>query len=757
MRAPFFVVAGSVVAALGSLVSTDNPPWAAQGPGTSRTVSGSRFESDSGPLLVEGSPEWPVGGTSACESFDTTTAATQQVIPLDAAFPSIPDWSAGERGGGEEPATCGSCITGDLFEGEPTCSNGYIDATNGGCNFNPNVFGAISCGQTVCGTYGTFLTSGGQNFRDTDWYRFTITQTSNVTWTATGDARTRVFILQGNCPASSLGTAVADACLPATVTLNSLPAGTYNAFVGTDAFSGVPCGTAYRAKLTVTNCCAIDAQPGDRPEGEPTCSNGYVDATNGGCNFNPNVFGSIACGETVFGTYGTFLTSGGQNFRDTDWYKFTLPTATQVTWTATGEARTRIFILEGNCPANSLGTAVAAACTTATLTLNLPAGTYNAFVGTDAFTGVPCGSRYRATLSTGACAVGPCRVSDVTEGEPTCANGYIDATNGGCNFNPNVFGAISCGQTVCGTYGTFLTSGGQNFRDTDWYKFTITQTSNVTWTAIGDARTRLFILQGNCPASSLGTAVGDAGTPVTLTINNLPAGTYNAFVGTDAFSGVPCGSRYRATLLTQACCLVPPQQGDRIEGEPVCFNGAVDTYNGGCNSNPVISGSIECGETIAGTYGTYLTSGGQNFRDTDWYRFTLSQDQTVTWTATGSARTRVFILRDQCPASSLATAVADPCQPATITMNLAAGSYYGFVGTDAFSGLGCGLGYRVTLLAEKCQCPADFDGDGFITGIDYDLYVQAFEAGDGSADFDGDGFITGIDFDLYVLAYESGC
>lgn len=54
-------------------------------------------------------------------------------------------------------------------------------------------------------------------------------------------------------------------------------------------------------------------------------------------------------------------------------------------------------------------------------------------------------------------------------------------------------------------------------------------------------------------------------------------------------------------------------------------------------------------------------------------------------------------------------------------------------------------------------CAADFDGDGFVTGIDFDLYVAAFESGDLSSDFDGDGFITGIDFDLYVVAFEAGC
>lgn len=54
-------------------------------------------------------------------------------------------------------------------------------------------------------------------------------------------------------------------------------------------------------------------------------------------------------------------------------------------------------------------------------------------------------------------------------------------------------------------------------------------------------------------------------------------------------------------------------------------------------------------------------------------------------------------------------------------------------------------------------CPPDFDCDGFVSGVDFDLYVQAFEAGEMSADFDGDGFVTGIDFDLYVQSFEAGC
>lgn len=54
-------------------------------------------------------------------------------------------------------------------------------------------------------------------------------------------------------------------------------------------------------------------------------------------------------------------------------------------------------------------------------------------------------------------------------------------------------------------------------------------------------------------------------------------------------------------------------------------------------------------------------------------------------------------------------------------------------------------------------CPADFDKDCFLTGVDFDLFVTAFENGDESADFDHDGFITGVDFDAYVQSFESGC
>ena len=58
-------------------------------------------------------------------------------------------------------------------------------------------------------------------------------------------------------------------------------------------------------------------------------------------------------------------------------------------------------------------------------------------------------------------------------------------------------------------------------------------------------------------------------------------------------------------------------------------------------------------------------------------------------------------------------------------------------------------------------CAADFNGDGFVDGFDYDDFVACFE-GDPcppgkTADFNGDGFPDGFDYDDFVLAFETGC
>lgn len=54
-------------------------------------------------------------------------------------------------------------------------------------------------------------------------------------------------------------------------------------------------------------------------------------------------------------------------------------------------------------------------------------------------------------------------------------------------------------------------------------------------------------------------------------------------------------------------------------------------------------------------------------------------------------------------------------------------------------------------------CPADFNGDGFVNGDDYDAFAEPFENGQPMADINNDGFVNGDDYDLFAEYFETGC
>ena len=58
---------------------------------------------------------------------------------------------------------------------------------------------------------------------------------------------------------------------------------------------------------------------------------------------------------------------------------------------------------------------------------------------------------------------------------------------------------------------------------------------------------------------------------------------------------------------------------------------------------------------------------------------------------------------------------------------------------------------------ESVPCPADFDSNGFVNGVDVDDFLVYFMLGDPHADFDHNGFTNGDDFDLYIERFEAGC
>ena len=65
---------------------------------------------------------------------------------------------------------------------------------------------------------------------------------------------------------------------------------------------------------------------------------------------------------------------------------------------------------------------------------------------------------------------------------------------------------------------------------------------------------------------------------------------------------------------------------------------------------------------------------------------------------------------------------------------------------------------ELSIIALQCtSCPADFDGDGSLTILDFVAFQSAFVAGDDAADFNGDGSLSILDFVAFQTAFVAGC
>jgi hypothetical protein len=122
--------------------------------------------------------------------------------------------------------------------------------------------------------------------------------------------------------------------------------------------------------------------------------------------------------------------------------------------------------------------------------------------------------------------------------------------NGGCNMTVPAFEPLLCGETKCGT-GWY--NGG--LRDTDWYEFSLTETTDVTWSGSAEFSMVLGFIASPCPATAfIAYSSGAPGTTVTVTYQ-LAAGTYYAFAAPAMVEAVFCDSLdlYFATLTCNTC------------------------------------------------------------------------------------------------------------------------------------------------------------------------------------------------------------
>jgi len=136
------------------------------------------------------------------------------------------------------------------------------------------------------------------------------------------------------------------------------------------------------------------------------------------------------------------------------------------------------------------------------------------------------------------------------------------------------------------------------------------------------------------------------------------------------------------------------------EGEPVCYDGYVDNYNGGCNSTPNIFSDITFPKTICGTSGVYNSLVN---RDTDWYRFTLTSPLTAKLCVCAEFPVLIgFVdLSAGCPvtafyASTTGAANIEVC----LTSALPAGTWVAWIGPLDWGAYPCGAKYVATLWEE---------------------------------------------------------
>lgn len=139
-----------------------------------------------------------------------------------------------------------------------------------------------------------------------------------------------------------------------------------------------------------------------------------------------------------------------------------------------------------------------------------------------------------------------CPVDGIDEAEP-CG----DDLNGGCHGEPPAYGPVlTCGDTVCGNA---WADGG--LRDTDWYRFTVTDDAQeITWSVEAEFFATVVIAADTCPADVL---ISDVGHTASVTLC-LPPGDYILFVAPLLFDGLPCpGGSYVATVSDCANCPRP--------------------------------------------------------------------------------------------------------------------------------------------------------------------------------------------------------
>ncbi len=531
--------------------------------------------------------------------------------------------------GGMPPPPPSDCLTCTNNEGEP-CG----DDTNGGCNSAPPVFGNIACdGTPVCGTS---WAAGGT--RDTDWYLFCTSGSTNVTANLTAEGGGHVlFIVDGIAACAPVVVGVAGSapagCGAGAAATATVGAGTFVVFVAPDVFDGQPCDGVddYSVTMTTNVPCTLPCEVGPPPDPcEGASGDCCVEGGNGtpGCD-DPDCCAAICAID---------------------------PFCCDVSWDGicADEAQANAACNCGGPP---------------------PGGSNCCTEGGNG--GVGCDDPECEAMI---CAIDPfcCDIAwdGICADEAQAACEVCQGGGGGCgDCNvPDPAGRPGCSDPVCEAIVCAL----------DPF------CCDIAWDGICANEAIANCDCGGGPGNpacneNAGSCCSANGTPGC----NDPE-CCNAICAIDPFccdvswDGI-CASEAQAAC--EGCAPMDCLTCTNNEGEP-CGSDA----NGGCNSVPPVFGEIECnGASICGTI---WATGGT--RDTDWFQFsTTAAGTNVTLTGTSEVDAVLFIVDgiQACLPVVVGVAGSAPANcgagaPATATLGV--GTFVAFIAPSAFEGAPCG-------------------------------------------------------------------
>ena len=511
---------------------------------------------------------------------------------------------------------------------------------------------------------------------------------------------------------------------------------------GVPAANAIACGAP-----AATVPCPGDA---DYVSVEGLVFDGYDESTsvNGGCigDSTPDNTEPIECGWTVCGTGGTYFLPTSAPGIDVDFYTLTLTEPQDVTITMTSEFQGQIIVFP-DCIGTGLASAVSTVGGSTSLTVLRPAGDtlilFRPFPPAEF--NVPANSVYVATVECAAPSGPPNDLADNCEpvAAPTMAMPtVVNGTTVGASAveGAPLFGTCVTTQTVPGV----------------WYCMTgngTVVTASLCPTVGGgagnaDYDTKISVFRDLGGASSINPCVtgnDDAGGDCGL----LSAVTFCAENGVDylihvhGFGAEQGTFTLELTSQDEACaCLgtVTAQMGDVLEGEPVCFDGYVDTFNPGCGGNgagfflaEIPSDLLQWPFGYFGEMGNFLGATGAQTREFDAFIIDISPFGlnipafTMDFTFEAEFSAQVVLTTSDCFIAAGNNVVVPACTPTNLSFSAGLadstagdGLFYLIVTTSGFNTTECGSPYRIEFNTfQELSAPANDEcADAIAVSVD---------------------------------------